>query len=86
MTNKKLPKPLDAIVFDCDGTLSAIEGVVYLAKQNGVEQKIWQITEKVMSCGGLTPQVYSERLNIIQPTKKQINKLINIYYSLERQL
>jgi phosphoserine phosphatase len=34
--NWQLQHPLDAVVFDCDGTLSQIEGIDALAEKNDV--------------------------------------------------
>lgn len=61
----------DAFVFDCDGTLTSIEGIVWLAKLNHCEAEIESLTEHAMSSGGINNALYKQRLEKIQPTKKQ---------------
>ena len=36
----KLTEPLDTIIFDCDGTLSHIEEIDYLAASNQVDSDV----------------------------------------------
>ena len=59
------------IVFDCDSTLSEIEGVDELARAKGEEvfQKCVQLTNDAM--GGIVPiaDVFAKRLDLIQPSK-----------------
>lgn len=43
-----LKHTIDAIVFDCDATLSQIEGIDGLAKVNGVEERVRLLTEEAM--------------------------------------
>lgn len=76
----KLSKPVDAIAFDCDGTLSQIEGIDELAKANGVEQEVKALTEQAMSHTGITAELYRTRLNLVRPTQNQIMELGNQYY------
>ena len=61
----------DAFVFDCDGTLASIEGIVWLAKLNNCEEEIESLTEHAMSSGGINKALYEKRLNTIRPTKQQ---------------
>ena len=42
----QLADPVDAIVFDCDGTLSLIEGIAVLAHANGVGEHVRELTER----------------------------------------
>lgn len=70
-----LEEPLDAIIFDCDGTLSHIEGIDVLAKENGVYEVVSSITESSMSGFGLTPRIYEDRLNLVKPTLSQVEAL-----------
>ena len=63
-TDWQLKNPIEAIVFDCDGTLSAIEGVNELAKNSGVHQIIEELTHKAMSVAGLNPELYQKRLDL----------------------
>lgn len=80
-TQKSLhPFSIDAVVFDCDGTLTSIEGVDELARMNGVHKTIAQMTAKAMSESGLNPELYASRLDIIQPSEQQVNALSSEYY------
>ena len=72
--------PLDAIVFDCDGTLSRIEGIDELARMNGVGEKVAALTADAMGNTGLTPELYTERLAITKPSLEQVHALGKTYY------
>lgn len=71
--------PISAIIFDCDGTLSAIEGIDELAKNNNTFPLVQQLTEKAMGQSGMTIDLYNKRLNLVQPTHQQITLLGNDY-------
>lgn len=77
LKNWQLQQPVTAIVFDCDGTLSAIEGIDELAKHKGMEEKIAALTEAAMSKTGLNPELYQKRLALVNPNKEQV---INLGY------
>lgn len=64
--------PFDAIIFDCDGTLSEIEGIDELARFNSVEDVIEELTAEAMGKTGLNPEVYEKRLQIVNPTLSQL--------------
>jgi len=76
----QLKTPLSAIVFDCDGTLSAIEGVNELAKNKGVYVVVEALTTEAMNVTGINPEIYQKRLNLISPKKSQIQALSNQYF------
>ena len=78
-TNWQLKTPFDAIIFDCDGTLSSIEGIDELADYNNVGPEIRRITEAAMTDGKLTLAIYEERLNKVRPTKEQLDTLAEQY-------
>lgn len=77
----QLKTPIDAILFDCDGTLSQIEGVNELAKENGVAEAVEALTHEAMGGTGLTKQLYQMRLNLIRPTKHQVDALGKHYFA-----
>jgi phosphoserine phosphatase len=62
---------IDAVIFDCDGTLSAIEGITELATLNNKTEIIRQLTEEAMGGSGLTIDLYRQRLDIVKPTRQQ---------------
>lgn len=72
--------PYDLIFFDCDSTLSSIEGIDELAKLSGKEEEIAALTNKAMN-GELDLQdVYGARLQAIQPTKAQLKAIEERYW------
>ena len=75
-----LQTPLDAIIFDCDGTLSQIEGINYLAGLNGVETQVTALTETAMSHTGVTRDLYHQRLSRVRPSLQQTMQLAQQYY------
>ncbi|HLD16268.1 MAG TPA: HAD-IB family phosphatase [Coxiellaceae bacterium] len=70
----------DAIVFDCDGTLSAIEGINQLAAENQVGEAVARLTEEAMSRTGISAELYETRLTLVKPTLAQVQQLGNIYF------
>jgi phosphoserine phosphatase len=40
--------PFDAVIFDCDGTLSAVEGIDELAEKNAVGREVKALTQIAM--------------------------------------
>lgn len=76
----KLATPLDAFIFDCDGTLSDIEGIDELAGLNGCRPQVAALTQEAMSKSGLNPELYEHRLALIHPTEKQMTTLSDLYY------
>lgn len=71
---------IDAVVFDCDGTLSAIEGINQLARMNNVEKTVSELTERAMAVTGMTPDIYRTRLAATQPTLAQAEQLARDYW------
>lgn len=69
----QLQTPLDALIFDCDGTLCQIEGIDELAAINGVEAAVRQLTEIAMGTTGINPEMYRERLILTQPRAEQMS-------------
>jgi phosphoserine phosphatase len=77
--NWVLREPIETFFFDCDGTLSLIEGINVLATMNGVAEKVHQITERCMAKTGMTLNDYRQRLAYVQPTIKQVDELSDLY-------
>jgi len=67
------------ILFDCDSTLSAIEGVDELARRAGLGESLARLTAEAMS--GETPleAIYARRLDLIRPQQEDINWLAQRY-------
>lgn len=70
----------DLIFFDCDSTLSAIEGVDELARLKGKELRVGVLTNKAMNGELDLAQVYGKRLKAINPTRQQIEAVEQMYW------
>jgi len=76
-----LDSPLDAIIFDCDGTLSQIEGINYLAELSGVAEQVKALTEQAMAHTGVTQALYFQRISRVRPSRAQALTLAEAYFS-----
>jgi phosphoserine phosphatase len=74
-----LETPIDTFFFDCDSTLSLIEGVDVLANKYGVFEEVYAITKRCMSTTGLNVEAYRTRLDAIKPTLHQVLALSKDY-------
>ncbi|HEX2548597.1 MAG TPA: HAD-IB family phosphatase [Gammaproteobacteria bacterium] len=73
--------PIDAILFDCDGTLSRIEGIDELAKYHQVTDIVQRLTRDAMGNSGMNPTIYAERLRLTQPTQTEVETLGEKYFT-----
>ena len=80
MINWQLKKSIDAVVFDCDGTLSAIEGIDELAALNGVGEEVKQLTAIAMGESGINELLYKQRLSLVRPTRNQVMAVAQQYF------
>ncbi|MGH1488738.1 MAG: HAD-IB family phosphatase [Acidimicrobiales bacterium] len=62
-------RPYPVTLFDCDSTLSAVEGIDELTTDPESQQQVAALTESAMD--GKTPleDVYGERLSLLKPTQ-----------------
>ncbi len=69
------------IIFDCDSTLSSIEGVDELARVAGEEatQEIEKMTEAAMEGKITLESIFARRLEIIQPSTDSVSKVGQLY-------
>lgn len=58
---------IDVVIFDCDSTLAAIEGVDELAQRAGVGDEIRRLTTAAMDGDTKLEDVYGKRLDLIRP-------------------
>jgi phosphoserine phosphatase len=70
----------DLIFFDCDSTLSAIEGIDELARLKGKEWRVGVLTEKAMNGDLDLRDVYGKRLQAIRPTRGQLKAIEERYW------
>ncbi|MCY3907432.1 MAG: HAD-IB family phosphatase [Anaerolineaceae bacterium] len=69
----------DLIFFDCDSTLSAIEGIDELARLKGKGWRVSVLTERAMNGELDLAGVYGKRLQAIRPTRGQVNAIVERY-------
>jgi phosphoserine phosphatase len=67
--------PFHCILFDCDSTLSAVEGIDQLAVWAGVGEQVAALTSAAMDGELSLEQVYGRRLALLQPDEQQIKRL-----------
>jgi phosphoserine phosphatase len=70
----------DLIFFDCDSTLSEIEGVDELARLKGKEGRVALLTQKAMDGDLDLADVYGKRLKAIRPTRGQLSEIEQLYW------
>lgn len=70
----------DLIFFDCDSTLSTIEGIDELARLKGKEWRVSVLTDKAMNGDLDLAQVYGKRLQAIRPTRGQLKAIEELYW------
>ena len=69
------------ICFDCDSTLSKIEGIDELGRQSGLFDELVALTNAAMNGELALEQVYGKRLDLIKPDKAQMDSLAELYIS-----
>jgi phosphoserine phosphatase len=71
----------NSVIFDVDSTLSAVEGIDWLAAQRGPEIEAWSagLTERAMQGEIPIEAVYGERMRIVKPTLPEIQQLGKVY-------
>ena len=70
----------DLIYFDCDSTLSTIEGIDELARLKGKEGRVGLLTNKAMDGELDLSDVYGKRLRAIKPTRAQLKAVEERYW------
>lgn len=69
----------DVICFDCDSTLSKIEGIDELAKCAGMGAEMAKLTDAAMNGELPLEAVYERRLSLIRPDQNSITALADVY-------
>jgi phosphoserine phosphatase len=67
------------IFFDCDSTLTAVEGIDILADTDEKKSEIKALTQAAMDGDLDLEDIYARRLQAINPTHDQIRKIRRIY-------
>jgi phosphoserine phosphatase len=68
-----------SIIFDCDSTLSTIEGIDELARSRGRYDEIKALTDAAMAGAIPLENVYDRRLEMLQPTRSDIAEIADRY-------
>lgn len=71
--------PFDVVFFDCDSTLSAVEGIDELARRAGVLDQTAPLTLAAMEGRMTLEEVYGRRLDLIRPDNTAIEWLGRCY-------
>ncbi len=71
--------PFEAVIFDCDSTLSTVEGIDELARWAGKEAEVAALTERAMNGELPLEQVYTRRLEMINATRENVERLARLY-------
>lgn len=71
---------IDLIFFDCDSTLSRIEGIDELARLKGKEGRVGLLTNKAMDGELDLADVYGKRLKAIRPSRAQLKSIEERYW------
>ncbi len=69
----------DLVIFDCDSTLSTIEGIDELARMTGHEYDVAMLTKRAMEGDVPLESVYGHRLVTVNPTQEQVHAIANHY-------
>ncbi len=67
------------VIFDCDSTLSTIEGIDELARMTGHEYDVAQLTKRAMEGDVPLESVYGHRLITVNPTQEQVRAIAKHY-------
>ncbi len=70
----------DLVFFDCDSTLSTIEGIDELARLKGKAGRVGLLTNKAMDGELDLGDVYGKRLRAIKPTRAQLHAIEERYW------
>jgi phosphoserine phosphatase len=80
MTDESRWSGFDLIFFDCDSTLTAIEGINELARLKGKEWRVGVLTDKAMNGELELEEVYGKRLQAVRPTRGQLKEIEERYW------
>lgn len=69
----------EAVCFDCDSTLSRIEGIDELARRQGLFDEVAALTDRAMNGELALESIYEHRLSLIKPTQTDIDWLADLY-------
>jgi phosphoserine phosphatase len=71
--------PFEIVIFDCDSTLCTVEGIDELARWIGKEAEVAALTQRAMNGELPLEAVYSQRLEMLNPTREHLQRLGRLY-------
>lgn len=71
--------PARLIFFDCDSTLSSIEGIDELARLKGQFDHIAELTRRAMDGEIKLEDVFAARLDLLRPTRADLRRIAQAY-------
>ncbi len=69
----------DTIIFDCDSTLTRIEGIDELARLKGLGAEVAQLTRRAMNGELPLEEIYQGRLDMLTPTRAELKAVAQRY-------
>ncbi|MDJ0511919.1 MAG: HAD-IB family phosphatase [Methyloceanibacter sp.] len=72
-------RSIDIVCFDCDSTLSRVEGIDALARRAGVESDVAPLTVAAMAGELALDSVYGTRMELVRPDRAAIEWLAKLY-------
>jgi phosphoserine phosphatase len=72
-------RAFDLIFFDCDSTLTRIEGIDELARLKGLFDEVQRLTAAAMDGEVHLSSVYDRRLDLLHPTRADIRTIERLY-------
>ncbi|MSR17513.1 MAG: haloacid dehalogenase [Methylococcaceae bacterium] len=69
----------DIVCFDCDSTLSKIEGIDELARRVGLGEELAKLTDAAMNGDVALEDIYGKRLELIKPNRAAIDWVADLY-------
>lgn len=71
--------PYKHIFFDCDSTLTTVEGIDALADASGKSWRVAVLTDAAMSGDVNLEEIYAKRLRTLRPTRGQVRAIRQVY-------
>jgi phosphoserine phosphatase len=78
-SSSSLHEPFRAVAFDCDSTLSSIEGIDELARRVGRLDEIGPLTAQAMDGSLSIEAVYARRMEMVRPDRAALDWLAQRY-------
>ena len=71
--------PYKHVFFDCDSTLTAVEGIDAMAEASGKSWRVGVLTGAAMSGDINLEEIYAKRLRTVRPTRGQVQAIRRVY-------